>query len=455
MLTPIMERHSLNSIRKDTGTQTPLVTQRSYRSPSRNLEKESSFYNNSFTISPTQRPSYSTIKSQQDPANNPDKSINHSTSTTFFNSRSIERTPSKSNSASRLVEMLMAENVRLERLQKNLDYILLQTSELAKSPKTPLPVCDPGPIHQKTYPREQHCYSPISPLVKPTNHSTRYDQYDQYDQSPGSPLDVLDNTPSSFHNHFHASPPANLLMSSPPPPPPPPPPAPTMSPKIKTLIQTSKNDGDLCKDKNVLEKHLEPNSPHRLSGLLEEIPKAKLKSARIIRSPSGRRVSNQFWKEIHKDKLNKRVLQEENLFPSYKRPRTGSDLLENYQSLAQDSQISKPKDNEDAFWKSDGGSSAFNEKLFRVAREERKENHRRAKSPLQSTLGDELKKADNAELQASKEGKNNARSSFSSQRVQGSDRPQRNQVMLTELQQKFKEKQNLWQIKAWSDFCLG
>ncbi|KAL0081038.1 hypothetical protein J3Q64DRAFT_1206048 [Phycomyces blakesleeanus] len=271
-----MERHSVrDSIKQDIGTQTPLAVEEDHNFSSRNIfNEETSFYNNTFSIPPQKISEPTSINhTRQDSDDNQlEKSIDHSKKSSFsFDSRSIEhqtpQPPQEDNRASRLVEMLMAENVRLERLQKNLDYILLQTSELAKSPRTPFPssenrLYESELVLQRANTREHYCRSPSTSLALPINELKKYSEVAE------SPRNLLDNTPSSFYRQFHSSPisathsssvptPSPALPSQKPPPPPspppppPPPPVQTVSSQNAPFVQTSKASDKSQQDKNV------------------------------------------------------------------------------------------------------------------------------------------------------------------------------------------------------------
>ncbi|KAI7867171.1 hypothetical protein BDF14DRAFT_756992 [Spinellus fusiger] len=215
------------------------------------------------------------------------------------------------NSTHSLFEMLQSEDRRLDKLQKDLDSILIKVNNKT-SIENP-----PAAISSST---EEDCsrilYSPDYryPISSPHRSAT------VYSEQPMRPLSPLfSSQPLSPSSSLDTSSPVSSQEAIPPPPPPPP--LPPLQPTTKP--SSIKAPSTILKDKSRSiaaatheqtnkqitspQTHTTPTKESHSSSkwmhvLVQDIPKAKLRSAQYIRTPEGQQIHNKFWDEIHKGK---------------------------------------------------------------------------------------------------------------------------------------------------------
>ncbi|KAF7732883.1 hypothetical protein EC973_000159 [Apophysomyces ossiformis] len=299
-----------------------------------------------------------------------------------------------------LSKKLEDESDRMEKLATTLRDIRRQTCYLANSNLTLEENCEL--TSNTTYHRpalsSHHTHSQ-------TSHSEKQSLHASYPTSASEPLKPEFSVLSV--NAAHPTIPSHI----PPPPPPPPPPATSNgSHLVRASVKLDESKENINSHQQRTPKQVTTSTPKRaMNDVLNDIPKAKLRSTAVIRTPNGSEVVNRFWKEIHGSNNKKRS--NESLVAST--PETDSNILTRKSTWAMD----------DGFWEAPATrSSRFNDKLRRAVEAEKKEQEQqhRYKEQQSRTLEDEMQLANQKSLQSALEDRrrNLANRSFSLRPIQ-------------------------------------
>ncbi|KAG0181875.1 hypothetical protein DFQ29_006669 [Apophysomyces sp. BC1021] len=287
------------------------------------------------------------------------------------------------------------ENNRMEKLQNNLRDIQKQASYLASSAGPSTFAVKDG--REPTISKRPHLPS-SSPRYSPI-HKTR-PQRSFYSPNPALSGEL------SRHEFSILS--ADTVQSPIPSDIPTPPPLPPVGPKQHHLTRSNISP-ERSKNTPKCPSVSTPTPTRLMRDVLDDIPKAKLRSTAVISTPNGSQVVNRFWKEIHESTARRR--QSTALTPS--RQSGNSPLPSQKSNWAVD----------DSFWESPNTrSSSFNDKLRRVVEAEKEQQHKH-KEHRPKTLEDEIQLANHKAFQTELEDRrrNVANFSFSLQPIQSDE----------------------------------